>query len=220
MSSSSRPAAWRLLFLAAAPLIVLGTLRHPRVPGMAGMMAHPDWVPSHVIILAGYAAVLGGLLLLRRSQGGGAMTRWLRLAIVGTALQVVEAVFHAAAVVDLHRLTAGHATPVLSTHLVLTALFYPLFSLSMLGLIVAGARERSLGSWWIAPLGMLGVIVHATAAILVVVVGMTGVGVLFAGIGLFGIWLLLAALWRTRRTTGVPDVPPAPVATRSVPAMR
>lgn len=197
MPSPTRPAAWRLLFVAGALLIVPGTLRHPRDPEMAAMLANPDWMPSHLLLLAGFVALLAGLLAYRRTGGAGTK-RWVTLGIAGTALQVVEAAFHAAAVVDLDRLHAGAGTPVLSTHLALAALFYPLFSLSMIYLIVSGARERSLGSWWIAPLGILGVVMHGAAAILVVVLGL-GLGVLFAGIALFGLWMLLAALWPVRR---------------------
>jgi hypothetical protein len=218
MRTSSRLAAWRLLLLAASPLLVVGALRHPRVPGMPAMLAHPDWLLSHLAALAGYLSLLGGLVLLRRA-GGGPPGPWLRLAIVGAALQAVEAVFHAAAVVDLGRLNAGHATPVLSTHLALAALLYPLFSLSMIGLIVAGARGRALGSWWIAPLGLLGVLSHGAAAIVVVVLGMTGLGALFAGIALFGLWLLPAALWPARHPAGAAETRPAHLPGRSSPAV-
>ncbi len=173
------------------------------------MLADPGWLLSHLLQLAGYAAFLGGLLLYRRAPGA-LQGPWLRVAIVGAALQAIEMAVHAAAMVDLDRLHAGHATPVLSTHLVLTVLFYPLFSLAMGALIVASARRRALGSWWIAPLGLLGLLCHAAAAILVVVLELP-VGPLFAGIALFGLWLPLAALLPARHAAGAAAAAHAPV---------
>lgn len=217
-STPARIAAYRLAFAAAGPLLIFGALRHPRVPGMPAMLAHADWLLSHLLQLAGYLALLGGLMLYGRARGAEPGP-WLRLAVVGAALQTIEAAFHAAAVVDLDRLNAGHATPVLTTHLRLAVIFYPAFALSMAALIVTGARRRALGSWWIAPLGLLGVISHGAAAILVVALGMP-LGVLFAGIALFGLWLTLVAVLPGRSTAGARRTPQGPApASRSAAAL-
>src|SRR6185312_1991711 len=93
---------------------------------------------------------------------------WLRWAIVAAALQTVEMTLHTLAFVDHDHLVAGQPTPVLSTHLTLAVVVYPLFALTMIGIIVAGARERALGSWWIAGLGIAGVAAHGAAAPLAV----------------------------------------------------
>lgn len=69
MSTPARLARWRLAFGVAAPLIILGTLQHPRVPGIAAMLAHPDWLRSHLLLLAGYMALLAGQVLYRREPG-------------------------------------------------------------------------------------------------------------------------------------------------------
>lgn len=201
MSTTARFASWQLLLLAAGPLLIAGALTHPRVPGMAAMLAHPDWFLSHLVQVLGYGALTAAFVLLRRS-GGGPAGRWMHLAVWGAALQTVEAIFHLSAMVDLQRLNAGSVTPVLSTHLFLAAIFYPLFALAMIALIAAGARQRALGSWWIAMLGIMGAALHGVAAIVVVVLGKTQFGFLFAGIALFGLWAVLASLWPARSRAG------------------
>ena len=78
------------------------------------------------------------------------MDRWLLLAIVTTALEAVEMGVHTVAYVDVDALALGHSTPVLTTHLWLATLIYPLFAVSLMGLIGLGQRGNSLGSRWIA----------------------------------------------------------------------
>ncbi len=88
--------------------------------------------------------------------------------MIGTALQVIEMVMHTVSVVDHANLVAGRATPVLTTHLGLAVVFYPIFAVTIVGLILAGMRDRSLGSPWIGWLGILGVAAHGAAAPLVI----------------------------------------------------
>ncbi|MCG8469138.1 MAG: hypothetical protein MJB57_13190 [Gemmatimonadetes bacterium] len=164
---------------------------------MEQMLAHPDWVWSHSVLLAGYFAVLVGLVLFRRGAGLPAGTkRWSRFALVGTGLQVVEMVLHTAAAVDHARLVAGEATPVLTTHLAATVLFYPIFAATFIGFIVVAAKERQMGSWWIAWLGVLGLAAHGLAAVLVVALDIEAASVLFPGVMGFAIWAITAAAWR------------------------
>ncbi len=111
----------------------------------------------------------------------------------GVALQTIEALFHLIAVVDAERMQAGHATPVFSTHMFLGAVGYPVFAVVAIALIIAGARTRTLGRWWIAPLGILGAFLPGLAGVLVIWLGMP-VGVFFAGIAFFGMWATVVAL--------------------------
>ncbi len=201
-----RIVSWRPLLLAAGVLMIAGAATHPRDPSMQQMLMNPIWVPSHVLMLAGYVSLLASLLLLHRS-GGGPVGRWMLIAIAGTALQTLEAFFHLIAVVDAERMLAGDATPVFATHMVLGALGYPVFGLVATALVIAGARTRSLGTWWIAPLGILGALLPGLAAVLVIWVGLTGVGFLFAGIAIFGLWAIVAAVLPVRIAAASPAAP-------------
>lgn len=200
---------WRLCFVVSALFLLAGGPLHPGGT-MAEMLAHPDWVLSHVLQLVSYAALLAGLILYRQNAALPARTRtWVRLAVIGTVLQVLEMVFHTAASVDHAHLVAGHATPILSTHLVLAVICYPLFAISIVGLIVAGLRDRVLGSPWIGWLGILGVAAHGLAPILVVALEIESARILFPCVLLFALWLVLAAVWPARATAGEGVMKPA-----------
>ncbi|MGH7564487.1 MAG: hypothetical protein ACREK5_08690 [Gemmatimonadota bacterium] len=122
----ARFGTWRPLFILAGVLIIIGGSLHPRDDSMEAMLANADWVLSHSLLLAGFVSFLFGLLLYGRTTWLPERTRrWTRWAVIGTALQVVEAAFHAAAVVDHGHLVAGAPTPVLTTHLWLTLILYP-----------------------------------------------------------------------------------------------
>lgn len=189
---------WRPFFMLAALLILAGGPQHPRGT-MAEMLAHPKWVPSHALMLAGFVALLIGLVLYQRGAALPERTRWwTRLAVVATAFQVVEMVFHTIASVDHAHLVAGEATPILTTHLWLSVVLYPLFGLALAGLIVMGARERALGSLWTAWLGILGALAHGAAAPLVIVLQIQWARILFPCLMFFALWLVVAALWPSR----------------------
>ncbi len=201
-----RPGLWRPCFLLAGLLILIGGPRHPGGT-MAEMLAHPDWVPAHALILAGFVALLAGLLAYRRAVPMPERTaRWARLAVWGTVLQVIEMVLHTAASVDYANLVAGRATPVLTAHLGLTLVAYPLFALAIVGLILATARERTLASPWIAWLGVFGAVAHGAAPPLVVGFGLGQFRILFPCVMLLALWFVLAAFWPRR--AAAPALPP------------
>jgi hypothetical protein len=191
---------WRLFFLLGGLFIILGGPQHPGGT-MAEMLAHPDWLLSHSLLLTGFSSLLIGLVLYR---GAGALPertrRWGNWAIIGAALQTVEMGFHTAAYVDRENLVAGAATPVLTAHLWLTAIFYPVFAFTIMGLIVAGARDRALGSPWIAWIGILGAAAHGMAGLFGAGFRLRQFAVLFPGVVLLALWLVLAALWPIRAT--------------------
>jgi len=189
---------WRPCFVLSALFILVGGPRHPRGT-MAEMLGHPDWVLSHALMLVGFVALLLGLILYNRGAAVPDRTRkWLRFALIGSALQVVEMVMHTVSVVDHANLVAGRATPVLTTHLWLAVVFYPIFAATIVGLILAGMRDRSLGSPWIGWLGILGAVAHGASAPLVILFEIEQARILFPGIALLAIWLLLGALWPLR----------------------
>lgn len=196
--SSPRFGLWRVFFALSALFILAGGPQHPGGT-MAEMLAHPKWVPSHTLLLAGFLALLAGLILYQRGVALPDRTRrWVRLAMIGTALQALEMVFHTAAVVDHANLVAGRGTPVLTTHLWMAIVLYPIFGLTVAGLIVATARDRTLGSPWIAWLGIVGALAHGAAAPLVVQFEVQWARILFPMVMLLALWMLLAAFWPRR----------------------
>ena len=193
---------WRSLFFLSALLLPIGGLQHPDGT-MAEMLAHPAWVRAHALMLAGFLALFVGLFFLRsHATLPEATRRWTRFALIGTALQVVEMALHTAAVVDHANLVAGNATPVLSTHLAAAVVLYPVFSASVVGLIIVGARDGVLGSRWVSWLGVVGLAAHGLAPALVTFVS-EDARILFRLLMLVAVWLILAALLGTRRSDEV-----------------
>ena len=196
--SLTRFGLWRPFFVLSALFILAGGPLHPGGT-MAEMLGHHNWVLSHSLLLVGFIALLIGLILYNRSVALPDRTRkWLRLAVVGTVLQAIEMAFHTAAVVDHANLVAGRATPVLTIHLWLSVALYPVFALTVIGLIVAVSRDRTLGSPWIAWLGILGALAHGAAAPLVILFEIQRAAILFPFLMLLALWQLLTALWPLR----------------------
>ena len=168
---------------------------------MAEMLADPNWLPAHALVTIGFIGLSAGL----RAWGWSTplpprTAEWLTLAFWASVAQSIDMVFHTAAMVDLGRLIAGGPTPVLTTHLWMTAVIYPLFAAVLIGFLVAASRDRLLGSWWIAWLGIAGAIGHGLAGPLVVVWEIEWARNLFPLIVLVAIWMIAAAAWPARRT--------------------
>lgn len=196
MSGSSN--RWRAFFVLSAALLLSGGPLHPG-GSMADMLAHPSWIPSHALMFAGFVALLIGLVAYSRGRPLPERTRrWLRIAVIGTALQAAEMAFHTAAVVDQANLVAGRPTPVLTTHLWLSVVCYPAFGASFIGFVIASLRDGLLGKPWIAWLAVVGAAAHGAAAPLVVGFGIQKADILFPFLLLCAVWLLFVALSRQR----------------------
>ena len=175
---------------------------------MLEMLTHPDWFMAHALVTLGYGTMLAGLVAFSRSVGNTpAMKRWTRLAIGGTALQTVEMAVHTAAMVDAANLAAGHATPVLTTHLAMSVLFYPLFGVTTAAFFIKGTRERAIGSPWIVWIGVIGTAANGIAPILVGPFGWMEARILFAFMIGIAVWLVLAAVWPTAALRAVVGKP-------------
>jgi hypothetical protein len=186
---------WRLAFLLAGGLVLIGGPRHPRGT-MVEMLAHPDWTPAHVLMLAGFVALLIGLTLMSAEMPlSNGLRRWRRVAIAVTAFQAVEMAVHTVAALDHANLAAGRPTPILATHLMLSVIAYPLFAVGIIGFMLTASRERALGSPRITWLGVLGALGHGAAAPLAVVAKLAWAPLLFPLLTLLAIWMVLAALW-------------------------
>ncbi len=184
---------WRLCFVAAGSGLLTGGPLHPGGT-MADMLAHPDWLLSHILQLVGFIAMAAGLWAFGVAVPLPARSRrWRRLAIGGTILQAIEMAFHAAAMLDHHNLLTGASTPILTTHLVMAVTLYPVFALALTGFIVAAARDRVL-SWWAGGLGIAGAIGQGLSAPLVVGLNIAAARVLFPLIVLVALWLVIVAV--------------------------
>jgi hypothetical protein len=184
---------WRICFVVAASGLLTGGPLHPGGT-MADMLAHPDWLRSHILQLMGFIAMAAGLWAFAAAVPLPARSRrWCRLAIGGTILQAIEMAFHTAAIVDHHNLVTGASTPILTTHLAMAVALYPVFAFALTGFIVAAARDRVLG-WWAGGLGIAGAIGQGLSAPLVVGLNIEAARILFPMIVLVALWLLIVAV--------------------------
>lgn len=188
---------WRPLFILAGGLILAGGPRHPGGT-MVEMLGNPEWIPAHTMMLAGFLSLLFGLVAFARGARTPAARRWARLAIAGTAAQVLEMALHTAAALDHANLMAGRATPILSTHLALAVVAYPVFAATIIGFIIVSARERVIGSRWIAWIGVLGVLGHGIAPPLMALTAVPWARLLFPAVVGLAMWLILAGMWPRR----------------------
>jgi hypothetical protein len=202
--ATPRSGPWRILFVIAALFFLVGGPRHPRGT-MAEMLAHSDWLPAHLLMLAGWVTLLIALVVFRRASSLPERSqKWLRLALIGVGLQALEMGIHAIANLDHGNLMAGRPTPLLTTHLWLAAVCYPIFGITATGLILATVRDRVLGSPWIAWIGILGALAEGLAAPVVLLTEIPWTRILFPLFMLFAIWLILAALWPLRASRTSP----------------
>lgn len=184
---------WRIGFLVAAAGILAGGPMHPGGT-MAEMLADANWLPSHALVLTGFIAMAAGLWAFAATVPLPARSgRWCRLAIGGTILQAIEMAFHTAAMLDHHNLVSGSSTPILTTHLVMSVILYPLFAITLTGFIVAAARDGVL-RWWAGIIGIAGAIGHGLSAPLVVGLNIGAARVLFPTMVLIAIWMAIVAV--------------------------
>lgn len=108
---------------------------------------------------------------------------------------------HTVAYVDLPNLLAGQSTPIYTTHMTMAMIVYPIFGVLFSAFILVAARERALGSMWIAPIGIIGALAHGAAGLLVVGFGITSAGIGFPMIMLVMVWAFIAALIPVRPAT-------------------
>jgi hypothetical protein len=189
---------WRPAFILAGGLILAGGPQHPGGT-MVEMLGDPNWTIAHVLMLGGFVALALGLIALGPETGlPTPVRRARRWALIGTGVQIVEMVLHTLASADHANLMAGRATPILSTHLMLALVAYPIFAATMVFFIVVATRERALGSPFIAWLGVVGAIGHGIAPPLTMLTTLPWARRLFPLLVLLALWAILTALWPRR----------------------
>lgn len=198
---------WRPLLGLAGVLLLVGGPLHPQAnlylsfnASTANMLADAHWPLSHGLMLAGELALVFALLgIMRRAELSDTLRRVVTVAVVASMLGVVEMTFHFLAMFDRQALLDGAATPVLTTHLTLAVLTYPIFGLSMAALAFVGARGRMVGGASIAILGVVGGLMDAVSAPIVVLNRNQAFSWLFAGMAPLALWMCLAAIWPRAR---------------------
>jgi hypothetical protein len=213
---------WRAAFFLSGAAMMAGGPRHPSphldLPfrdSIAMMLDNPEWLPSHLFILLSFVLLFLGLALWQRQAGlTGRARTWSRLVLGAAGLAVVEMTLHTAAMVDVDRLRSGAATPILTTHLFLTAVVNPLVGLTLAAVALHGARLRRLGSRWIAWMAVLGGAAYGAAGTYVVVTHDQRVSPLFAvGSSLLAFWFLFVAVWPIQASAHARAEAPQPLAT-------
>ena len=175
---------------------------------MLEMLTHPSWFMAHALVLLRFGALLTGLLLFARSESNTpALRRWTMLAIAGTALMTLEMAVRTAAMVDAQHLAAGHATPVLSTHLVMSVLFYPIFGVTSALFMIAAARQRAIGSPLFLWIGVIGTLANGVAPVLVLGFDWIEARILFRFVMGVSLWMVISALWPARRAARAVTAP-------------
>jgi hypothetical protein len=190
-------------FVLAGATLLSGGALHPAgeegagfQQNMASMLAGDTWVLSHALTLVSSLLLLGALIVGRREPAfRDAAGRILPVAIFGIAVWSVEALFHLLAVVDLEAYRTGGSTPVLSTHLALAVVGYPLGNFPLAVLALRLAPRWPLLARPVAWLGALGAVLFGVSAPLVVLSQNPGYSFLFpAGAMPLALWLLVAGL--------------------------
>ena len=195
---------WRILFVAGAMLIMTGGPQHPGGT-MLQMLQDPKWFISHALMTAGFVALTVALFVIRRAAAGAPrVAKAMRFALPATIAQTVEMGIHTIASVDAANLAAGNATPVLTTHLWFSLFIYPIWGAAMIPLVIAGMRDRVLGSKWIGWIGVAGLAGHGLSTPLVLGLDIDAARILFVMIVFFALWMLLAGLWPTARVSAGP----------------
>jgi hypothetical protein len=177
------------------------------------MLADPNWVPSHALMLASFALLLLGFIGLSRSElMAGRLATLTRVAIVGAAVGVVEGILHLAAVGDTAALKSGAPTPVLNAHLAMAVVAYPAMGLPFAALALFGGLSRVLTHPVVGAIGVLGGISHGIAAPIVVLSRDPRFSFLFTGVVFVAIWLMVVGVghFRQRRRRELPRASASP----------
>jgi hypothetical protein len=189
---------WPWAFSTGGILFLVGGMLHPRsdsslpeAQATAQSLGAATWIPSHAFILASAIAFFIGLLGLARSHMRFATPprRAAWVAAGGALFFAVEGVFHLGAFADQDAVLAGEDTTFLSTHMTLSLVVYPLFSVAVAALAVLSGRVVTHPG--VSVIAVIGAAAFGTAPALVGLAGIEALGPLFPIGG------LLLALWFT-----------------------
>ena len=200
--------SYRPLLAVSGLLSIAGGGMHPDADAAGSisddlleMTADPAWVTGHALTAVSAVLLAAGLWALHRTGGDLPVrtVRAVRVAAVAVSLYVVETLFHLAAVVDSDELATGALAPFAGTHVLLSAVLYPVSGVALALLGVALLRDGRGRRRGVALAAVLGGTLHALAVPLVLLRPDADGAPLFAGGAvLLALWSLLTAI------TGVP----------------
>ena len=209
-----RTHGWRIALVASAIAALVGGPMHPSADAedslreeLATMTAHPDWVPTHSLLVLSAVLLAVGLATAHRANAWPTARKALGVAALAVSLYVVETIFHLAAAVDSHELHHGEQAPVAYTHLGLALVLYPIA-----GLAIAYLASRQVMTWrgprrLTGLPGVVGGVLHTAAVPLTLALPTAELTPAFAGATvLIAVWSLATGL------AGAPSavvVPPA-----------
>lgn len=212
------PRTAELLLGAGGLILLIGGPLHPAGTGdtvdaqLASMFTAPLWDLSHLLVLLGLGVAAAGFLVARRAGLFGATARPpLTVAAVGWLFGAAEMVPHLLASREHDALVAGGATPILDVHTALAVVASPAVGITGALLALAVARaEGTLVAWIAGTVGIVGGILYALAAPLVILGDDVRFSVLFAAQAGLAIWLVVTAVRRlaARARTSTPAATP------------
>lgn len=199
--------ATAILFASGGVLLAAGGQQHPRGSGdsldahLLSMFESPAWPLSHLLMLAGTVLSVLAFLSARRTEAfGPRVQRWLPAVAACWAFGAAELVPHLLAAGDAHALEHHEATPVLDVHLVMQLVAGPLVGLS--GAVIAVVVHLATRSWATAVLAgfaVVGGLLSAAAAPLVVLTGDPAFTLLFPFQAGLAVWLVGTGVRLLRR---------------------
>lgn len=199
MNSQIQSYLWRLLFILGGILMLIGGPQHPGGT-MLEMLQNPVWFKSHAYILAGFTAWTIALWLFRRNGSFIESTdKWLRIGVIVSAIQAIDYIFHTMAYVDAEALAAGGSTPILTIHMWMTVIIYPIYAIGIVGMIWVIQKNRVLGTPWIGWLGILGAAAHGTAGLIVAGLDIEQLRFLFPMLMLLALWHVIVGFMPANR---------------------
>jgi len=188
-------AAGGVLFLIGGPLHPSSDSSLPESQATAELIGGGTWIPSHALILAGAIGYLIGLFGLARSRmplsTSARRAAW--VAEVGAVLLAVEGVFHLGAFLDEDAALAGDSIPILSTHMALSLVVYPLFTFAVGALAVLS--RRTLTHPVVGAVGAIGAVAFGVAPALVGLASIEALALLFPlGGALIALWFTVVGV--------------------------
>lgn len=184
-----------VLFLIGGPLHPGTDTSLPEAQATAESIGAATWIPSHALILAGATGYLIGLFGLARSPMPlpTAARRAAWVAAIGGVLLAIESVVHLGAFLDEDAALAGDATPVLSTHMALSLVVYPVFTFAVAALAVLS--RNALTHPVVGIIGAIGAIAFGVAPALVGLADIEALAVLFPiGAAVLALWFTVVGV--------------------------
>jgi cytochrome bd-type quinol oxidase subunit 2 len=194
------------LFVLGGLLMVAGGQLHPQGSGhtvdeyLLTMFSSPQWLSSHLVLLAGSATSCLAFIAAWRSEAfRGRVQRWLPLVAVAWGLGAVEMLPHLLAANDAHALEHHEATPVLDLHVLMQLVASPAVGVTSAFIAVAVAvAAKTRPAQVLAGFAVLGGLGSAAASPLVTATGDPRFALLFPLQTGLAVWLVGTGvrLWR------------------------